>query len=118
MLAIARHNLLVTVRHSMIVSVQHERLVSPQGWASKRAYADTERETGSVAERASRASKGRTTRLSIAGANARPSRALASKWLRPGGHEGMVDLFKPERARRRQYPLVRLVLGVLRSLLQ
>src|SRR5580692_3403503 len=101
------------VRHNRLVIVRHERLGMLRGTDGQ-----TERKTRGVADSTSRTSEARTACFSIGRARPHGSRTLAQERLRSGGREGVADLIESRRSQWRQRAVVRLVLGILRTLLR
>src|ERR1700739_127829 len=81
-------------------------------------YANTERKTRRVSRCPTRAPEGRTTGIPVRRSEPHPSGTAATERLPAGSDEGLGYLVQPQRARRRQYTMVRIVLGILRAILQ
>src|ERR1019366_5098152 len=90
--------------------------VSPHGLRRTDAYAKPE--TGCLTQRLAETSEEWPTSFPLWAAKPRSPGASASKRIRPGSDEGMVDLLQPERPAGRQHPVVCLLLGILRPLLR
>jgi hypothetical protein len=112
-LAIAMRNLLATARlYILVIARRNKRAVAR--WS---AYGGTERKACGITEHPSRTPEGRAARLSVGRTQPSSSRSTLEAWVPAVSDERLAYFLQPWCTDRRQHAMVRVLLGILRSIL-